>query len=55
MCASRQARHQQPAASCGTGTAAGNAVHQQASPVCWAIPHENAAPQRVQVLAGIGR
>jgi hypothetical protein len=50
MCCFRQAGHQQAASAPGTGTIAGNSVHQQgpAPPSIMAQP--NAAPQRVQVL-----
>jgi len=51
---SRQVRHQQPAASCGNGTAAGSVVHQHAPGVLSAIAQEKAAPQRVHLLIGMG-
>lgn len=50
MCARRQASHQHPTASAGTGTAGGNAVHQQGPGAPSAIAQPNRAPQRVQVL-----
>ena len=53
MCMVRQARHQQPEASCGNGTAAGSAVHQHGSPVLSAMAQEKIAPQRVHVLIGV--
>jgi hypothetical protein len=55
MCCFRQAGHQQLAPGAdGTGTAGGNAVHQQGSAGAEGsasfMPHENCAPQREQVL-----
>ncbi len=50
MWARRQAGHQQPAASCGTGTAGGKAVHQHGSELPSTIAQLNSAPQRVQTL-----
>ena len=49
----RQARHQQPAASSGSGTAAGSAVHQHGSPVRSAMAQEKMAPQRVHSLIDV--
>jgi len=50
MWARRQAGHQQPTASCGTGTAGGSAVHQQGAGLPSRMAQPNSAPQRVQTL-----
>ena len=53
MWVSRQVRHQQPAASCGNGTAAGSVVHQQAPAALSAIAQEKVAPHKVHLLIGM--
>jgi hypothetical protein len=52
ICRCRQAGHQQPACSPGSGTAGGKVVHQQGSLPPSAIAQPNGAPQRVQILIG---
>jgi len=50
ICARRQAGHQQPAASDGTATAGGSAMHQHGWSLPSVIAQANCAPQRVHVL-----
>ena len=50
MCNFRQAGHQQPASTPGTGTTGGSSVHQQGPALPSAMAQPKLAPQRVQVL-----
>jgi hypothetical protein len=53
MCSRKQAGHQQPVSTPGTGTTGGNRVHQHGASSPSAMAQPNDAPQRVQLLIGV--